>query len=401
MSFLFASSHLPQTRVRRPEDEEEEERKRGIRALRQKMQAFDAKQPVLRSGGVGASNNLAASPEDDEDDMQPMLRSGSVRAFSHLPERRAYGAENENAGGGMGAFNHLPQGRADDATSEHADAGSHARFEPPAPAGGATQGPIGPTSPRGTTPPVGGSRFLAQRPMPPQFAQQEAKTYGAAAENRGGAGSSGSGNQPASTTSSTRPRTLDDAVEQGRIAKDEAQKKWDKLKNPEAEAEPKAEAEPAVEADPTVAMIEQQIPALEREVEGLKEARHKHSEGIDRLKKIRMTVGVAGFAQGVARYMAPPAVDLAVELGNEILGSDPKDVIEKIDAEISKREDQKLKYQEAIAEAEGKLSDAKKKLEAAKYMQKKQDLQKKQNQSPATPPTTPAVRSPAGPGVHR
>ena len=42
MSFLFASSHLPETRVQRPEDEE-------------------------------------------EDDVQPMLHSGGVRAFSHLP----------------------------------------------------------------------------------------------------------------------------------------------------------------------------------------------------------------------------------------------------------------------------------------------------------------------------
>ncbi len=45
MSFLFASSHLPETRVQRPEDEE-------------------------------------------EDDVQPMLHSGSVRAFSHLPAKR-------------------------------------------------------------------------------------------------------------------------------------------------------------------------------------------------------------------------------------------------------------------------------------------------------------------------
>ena len=46
MSFLFASSHLPETRVQRPEDEEE------------------------------------------EDDAQPMLHSGGVRAFSHLPAKR-------------------------------------------------------------------------------------------------------------------------------------------------------------------------------------------------------------------------------------------------------------------------------------------------------------------------
>ena len=45
MSFLFASSHLPETRVQRPEDEE-------------------------------------------EDDVQPMLHSGGVRAFSHLPAKR-------------------------------------------------------------------------------------------------------------------------------------------------------------------------------------------------------------------------------------------------------------------------------------------------------------------------
>jgi len=46
MSFIFASSHLPETRVQRPEDEE-------------------------------------------EDDVQPMLHSGGVRAFSHLPAKRA------------------------------------------------------------------------------------------------------------------------------------------------------------------------------------------------------------------------------------------------------------------------------------------------------------------------
>ncbi len=45
MSFIFASSHLPETRVQRPEDEE-------------------------------------------EDDVQPMLHSGGVRAFSHLPAKR-------------------------------------------------------------------------------------------------------------------------------------------------------------------------------------------------------------------------------------------------------------------------------------------------------------------------
>jgi|GEM_PF-3382820 len=45
MSFLFASSHLPETRVQRPDD-----------------------------------------LEDEEDDVQPMLHSGSVRAFSHLPQ---------------------------------------------------------------------------------------------------------------------------------------------------------------------------------------------------------------------------------------------------------------------------------------------------------------------------
>jgi hypothetical protein len=46
MSFLFASSHLPETRVQRPQDEEE------------------------------------------EDDVQPMQHSGGVRAFSHLPAKR-------------------------------------------------------------------------------------------------------------------------------------------------------------------------------------------------------------------------------------------------------------------------------------------------------------------------
>ncbi len=48
MSFLFASPHLPETRVQRPDE-----------------------------------------LEDEEDDVQPMLHSGGVRAFSHLPAKRA------------------------------------------------------------------------------------------------------------------------------------------------------------------------------------------------------------------------------------------------------------------------------------------------------------------------
>ncbi len=48
MSFLFASSHLPETRVQRPDE-----------------------------------------LEDEEEDVQPMPRAGGVRAFSHLPAKRA------------------------------------------------------------------------------------------------------------------------------------------------------------------------------------------------------------------------------------------------------------------------------------------------------------------------
>ncbi len=48
MSFIFASSHLPETRVQRPDE-----------------------------------------LEDEDDDVQPMLHSGGVRAFSHLPAKRA------------------------------------------------------------------------------------------------------------------------------------------------------------------------------------------------------------------------------------------------------------------------------------------------------------------------
>lgn len=46
MSFLFATSHLPETRARRPDEW-----------------------------------------EDEDEDAQPMQHSGGVRAFSHLPQR--------------------------------------------------------------------------------------------------------------------------------------------------------------------------------------------------------------------------------------------------------------------------------------------------------------------------
>ncbi|MCX6847843.1 MAG: hypothetical protein NTY98_02885, partial [Verrucomicrobia bacterium] len=78
MAFIFSTSHLPETRVRRPdhlEDEEEEPSAprqtaagspKGERSESTRMQ-----QPMPRAGGM----------------QQPMPRAGGVRAFSHLPVR--------------------------------------------------------------------------------------------------------------------------------------------------------------------------------------------------------------------------------------------------------------------------------------------------------------------------
>ena len=61
MSFVFASSHLPESK--RPQDEEEEEPSAARQTAQAARRANEVSQHVL-----------------------PVLRSGGVRAFSHLPQ---------------------------------------------------------------------------------------------------------------------------------------------------------------------------------------------------------------------------------------------------------------------------------------------------------------------------
>jgi hypothetical protein len=146
-------------------------------------------------------DNRPQADEEDEEDVQPMQRSGMVRAFSHLPQP----VQGAPAAPRPSVPAHLPSRATEPPETEpkpeaETDAGSHGDFEPPATTGSDTHGTIGPVSPRGATPPASRSLFLTPRPMPPEYARQQATTYGAAPNNRGNASNLGSSTQlPART----------------------------------------------------------------------------------------------------------------------------------------------------------------------------------------------------------
>ena len=225
MSFLFASSHLPE--VKRPADEDDDvqpmQRSGMVRAFSHLPQPVvaapawprpsgQAPAPASRPAWAAApespsghepSDGHDAEPDDDADDDHGSSASASTGAHEpddgrpwYQPRITAADLQPEGGGhddpakdnigpmprlsGGAGSFSHPPVHGEDDAVNEHADAGSHVDFEPPETAGSDTHGTLGPVSPRGAAPPTGRSLFLTPRPMPPGYARQQTRTYGSA-----------------------------------------------------------------------------------------------------------------------------------------------------------------------------------------------------------------------------
>ena len=209
---------------------------------------------------------------------------------------------------------------------------------------------------------------------------QQTKTYGAAPDSRGNGSSyayadnAGSGSQPSATDNSTRRMSIPEFVAQGKIAQEEATKKWNQLKNPEAAAAPTAEAKPTIE------MLEQNEKHLKQQMAGAEMVLKKHYEGAVKLRNIREKVQAAGVAQDLAKDLAPLRLALAVFFGNAAFGWAPEEIIGHIDAEPSKRDKQSIQHQEAIADAKGKWMQAITMTEVAKGEEKKRELEEKRRQ---------------------
>ena len=142
------------------------------------------------------------------DDVQPVLRVGGVRALSHLRQ----GVQGEPAAPRPPAATHLPSWITESPQAEaEADPHSHGDSEPPATASRDENGSVGPSSPRGATPPAGRSLFLTPRPMPPEYARQQSRTYVAGPNDHAPRSQQRGAGAPPRPTWSTMDRAGDDS----------------------------------------------------------------------------------------------------------------------------------------------------------------------------------------------
>ncbi len=414
MSFLFASSHLPETRVQRPEDEEEE----------------DDVLPMLHSGGVRAFSHLPAKRQAGDPAGPPSQRG--AQALARQPQNTGAVSQGTPHEGGIaaakasGVFDVVRQqyNRGDSPHFMDENGNLRPRQESRLPGSPSLRNPPAASADTSSwhTPPITPEDLQRQRhdddatgshsapkgrpelndlvyrpqgasPPKPEFNDlvyrfngspeeasdhrrdylqnvaaaadgrghlaQQTNTYGAAPDSRGNAGYAsnlGSGSQPDATAPSTyKPyRSIYQDVMDGH-------KKYE------------------AEAEPTVEMLEQKEKALGAQAEGARQALHNQLEIIKKRRELRIAVELAKQGYDKGKEGLPKGMEMPFDYGMDKLGLSPEKVIEKIDADIAKRQNELLKYWEEVEKANMALQQAKMETEAAR----KKELEKKQKQPPA------------------
>jgi len=461
MSFLFASSHLPETRVQRPDELEDEEddvqpmlHSGGVRAfshLPTKRMAADPAGPLSQRGAQALGHPFqrtetedAGTPPEDgisaakasgvfdvvrqqlnrDDSPHFMDEDGNLRPRDETrqqdspsardprspqfgagaPPRPAWSAAHAAAADSSRSPRtppsasddtrpwYMPPITPEDLDPQHFDddnaAGAHS-----APKGRPEVQDLVYRTPGASTPKPGLQDLLYRFNGSPEEAgdhrrdyfknvaapadgsghlAQQTNTYGAAPDNRGNGSShgyadnAGSGSQPDATAPGTH--TFQELRDQRR----KATEKWNNERGQGGKTE--------IKAKPTVELPEEKEKHLQQQIAGAEMALKKHYEGTEKLRDIREQVEAAGLAQDLATELAPLRLALAVFFGNAAFEWEPKEIMEKIDAEISKRDKQSFQHQEDIAEAKGKLKQAITETEVAKGEEKKRELEEKRRQ---------------------